>query len=244
MRLCQRVRLRALLTFMFTALLVLSACSPGSPDRQHGMKGPGGGRSGGGAAGSPTQLYSRALALKAGGHCDRAEGPLARLAGFGRGYEMAQFHFGDCLILRSERSGDTERGHLVSLGTVWLERAANSRDVDAQGRLVELYIEERFGQLDVIAAATWYLIFQANPARTQFALKEISANSKTRLFALATSEDWAEAKARQNAWSPVVQEAKVPSAGFAPDQAGRGSGSKRDGGRGGGGRRGGGGSKG
>ena len=226
-----RVRLPSSLTLLSLIVLLLTACASDG-GRQHASKGSGGGRAGGG------DLYSHAMALKRSGDCEAAERPLARLAAQGGGFEIAQFHLGDCLIHRSTEASGPGHELLVNQGLHWLELAANSGEPKAQARLVETYAANNGA---VVQAATWYLVFQDNPKRTFLEIVEIDPQAKETLFRLATEEDWKMAQVNADAWSKVIQEVKVPPAGFPPDQASKPSGGKgggRGGGRGGGGRKG------
>lgn len=227
-----RVRFPSSLTLLSLFVLLLTACASDG-GRQHASKGSGGGRSGGG------DLYAHAMTLKHSGDCEAAERPLARLAAQGGGFEIAQFHLGDCLIHRSVETNGPGQELLVNQGLYWLELAANSGEPKSQARLVETYVGDD-GDGVVVQAATWYLVFQDNPKRTFLEIVKIDPHTKETLFRLATEEDWALAQVSANAWVKTIQEVKVPDAGFPSGQAGRPSG-KKGGGERGGGRRGGGG---
>lgn len=203
-----RVRLPSCLALLSLFLLALTACAS-QGGRQHASKGQGGGRSGGG------DLYSHAMALKHSGNCEAAERPLARLAAQGGGFEIAQFHLGDCMIRRSAEMRGPERELLVTRGLHWLELAAGSGEPKAQARLVETYVSDG----GVVQAATWYLILRDNPKRTFLETVEVAFESRETLFRLATEEDWVLAQVSADAWTRTIQEVKVPDAGFPPDQA-------------------------
>ncbi len=204
----------------------LNACASGG-DRRHGMRGSGAGASG--------DLYARAMTLKASGRCTAAERPLTRLAKQGGGFEIAQFHLGDCLLLRTGEMQGPEREFLVKQGLYWLELAANSGEPKAQALLVETFVDEASGTLDVAGATAWYLIFQDNSRRTFLEIVEIDPEARKTLFRLATEQDWEAAKVTADAWTRVIQEVKVPDARFPASRAERPG--RRSGERGGGGER-------
>lgn len=232
------MRLSMSLLVPLACLVILSACASGG-GREHASKGPGGGRSSGPAGGD---LYSRAMTLKSTGRCEAAEKPLERLARQGGGFEIAQFHLGDCMLMRTSTVEGPQIELLISRSLYWLELAANSGEPKAQARLVEVHVNETLGTLDIVEAATWYLIFQKNSKRTFLEIVEIDPEAEATLHRLATEEDWATAKTKADGWSRVIQEVKVPDAGFPTSRTEKPSGRDRGGNRGG--RRGRGGGKG
>ncbi len=214
------------------AALLVTACAGDRGERNRHHAGQAGG----------ADLYSHAMKLKRSGNCEAAERPLARLAAQGGGFEIAQYHLGDCMAHRSADMAGPERELLMTQGLHWLELAAGSGEPKAQARLVEFYIGDHMGAPAPVQSATWYLIFQDNPKRTFIEIVEVDPGPKDALFRLATEEDWKKAQANANAWSKVIQEVKVPDAGFPPDQTkkkprgkGDGKGRGKGGGHGGGG---------
>lgn len=222
------MRLPSSVAVCLIVLTGLNACTSGG-DRRHGMRGSGGG------AMTSGELYSRAMSLKASGRCEAAERPLMHLAKQGGGFEIAQFHLGECMLIRTAQRRGPERELLIKQGLYWLELSANSGEPKAQALLVETLVDEASSTLDIQAAATWYLIFQDNSKRTFLEIVEIDARSTETLFRLATEEDWKHARVKARAWSRILQEVKVPDAGFPasratrPDGRKKGRGSKGDG---------------
>lgn len=225
-------------------LLALSACSSGG-GRHHARKGQDTHRGadwGGGGAQSPADMFTHALALKSSGDCRGAVVPLKRLAAFGGGFEIAQFHLGDCLLRRAAWTTDAERELLTGQGLHWLKLSARSDEPRSQALLVEFYMDADHERPDVLTAATWFLIFEDNGKRNYIETVAINPAAITRLNALAHDSIWAEAKVAAEAFRPEIQDAKAPDAAYPgtttsgkQDRKGKGrggrGGSRRGGGR-------------
>lgn len=217
-------------------LLALSACSGGG---RHHAAGQGGGDThagGGGGARSPSDMFTRALALKSSGDCKKAEAPLKRLAAFGGGFEIAQFHLADCLLTRANKAPGAQRTLLTGQGLHWLELSARSDEPRSQALLVEFHMDVAHETPDVLTAATWSLIFNDNGKRNYIETVVIAPAATARLDAAASDEIWAEAEEAAKLFRPEIQEAKAPDAAYPGAQQ---SGAKARGGRGRGGKGGG-----
>lgn len=224
-------------------LLALSACSGGG---RHHAAGRGGGDTHAnagdrGGARSPSDMFTRALALKSSRDCRKAEAPLKRLAAFGGGFEIAQFHLADCLLRRAKKATGAERTLLTGQGLHWLELSARSDEPRSQALLVEFHMDVAHKTPDVLAAATWSLIFNDNGKRNYIETVVIAPAATARLDAAASDEIWAEAEEAARAFRPEIQEAKAPDAAYpgvkqsgTKARGGRGRGGKGGGGRGGG----------
>ena len=79
--------------------------------------------------------YVNAVNLKAAGRCERAERTLEVFARQGVGFEVAQFHLGDCLTRRALNADGAERELLMRRGLHWLELAAYSKEAKAQEQI-------------------------------------------------------------------------------------------------------------
>lgn len=214
-------------------LLTLSACSSGGGRHHAGGRGPG---EGGGGARSPGEMFTLALNLKASGNCRKAEAPLKRLAAFGGGFEIAQFHLADCLLWRAEHASPAEEQLLTSQALHWLELSARSDEPLSQARLVDFHMDESHKTPDVLTSATWFLIFEDNGKRHYVETAAIDPQATRRLHALASDEIWAEAQEAADAFHPEIQDAKVPDGAYPGAQQGqrkgRGGKGRGEGGRG------------
>lgn len=227
-----RPRLNSSVAITLICLLALSACSSGG-GRHHGARG-----DGGGGARSPSDMFTHALALKSSGNCKGAEAPLKRLAAFGGGFEIAQFHLADCLLRRSKNAGGAERTLLTGQALHWLELSARSDEPRSQALLVAFHMDEAHETPDVLSAATWSLIFNDNGKRNYIETVVIDPAATKRLNTAASDDIWAEAEEAARAFRPEIQEAKAPDAAYpgASGNSKQGRGGRGRGGKGGGGR--------
>ncbi len=180
-----KILLRALVTaaiFPLGALGPDTAAANDDPDasfeggqRGGGKGGPGGkGRRGGGPGDSEhpgddsrnrensftfnaTRIYARAMQFKAYERCAEAV-PLFRcLAKRGRGYELAQYHLGQCLLtLRRTSTDEAGKADHWTKATAWTRLAADAGLAEAQGALALMLVDSQNTETDPTQAGTRY----------------------------------------------------------------------------------------
>ncbi len=164
-------------------------------------------------SGNSTAIYEKALAAKADGDCTQAITGLERIAAFGRGFEIAQYHLGDC-YLRLAAIGEPDQKNALEIKAAnWLIKSAQSNNVDAQLALIPLYLNGTAVAQNPIEAGRWFLLFERNPALHTFSAATLDPTVKDRLYAMLTEEDWLTARALVQKWAPVIQEAQLPDRG-------------------------------
>lgn len=178
---CQAVRSVSFLRFPVLLILgFLSACASDSPQKRAAQAQKTTQR----LAQIPTvdissRLYSQALDLKSDGDCDKAIPLFHRLAMRGQGFELAQYHLADCLLMTAPSSA-TDTSWLEAL--LWMRRAAEAGAPEAQGRLAALYAIGPENARNLVEAAMWYHLFQVNPARKKPGFSSrMSETEKTRI---------------------------------------------------------------
>jgi len=190
---------------LVVAASVLSAC--GSEPRDGGPSGAGP------DAMTPiraTAIYTEALKSKETDGCVSALESLSLLASWGRGYEVAQYHLGDCYIEMGKTEAEPARGASLASGLKWLTLAANSNNVNAQGKLVEVYLYGLGVAPDSVEAGKWYLLNQRNSIRREIGAKDVAPDLVKALNQSLSDGEWTEAEARADAFVPTVQELKAP----------------------------------
>lgn len=226
---------RTILLGMGAAGLSLTACAG-----PRGRGRPGGGRGGGSSARDPDQ-FSRGLEHKHAGDLDEAIRYFAQVAGMGAGYEVAQFHLGDCFLRQGDAVDDEgEIRQKFREGAFWISLAAQSGEVNAQARMAGLYFDGKGVAQDLAEAGTYVLLAEGN-LRAEFtsngSLAELS-----RVRDGLSADDWAEAERRAAEFIVLKQTSRnfpiMRREGRSRPSGGRGDGGGRGGGGRGGGRRG------
>jgi len=111
---------------------------------------------------------ARGIELKQAGQFEEAIPFFAQVAGLGAGYEVAQYHLGDCLVrLGDVESDPTRTSQKYREALIWIGLAAESGYVKAQARLAELLHQGRGVAADNFEAAK-YLILAERNARSTF----------------------------------------------------------------------------
>ncbi len=208
-----------LLSIGLIALFVVAACAgpsgnrgPGGPKRG----GPPGGGGPGFAAGGPIQqgpdrFYSQALALKRDGNCAEAVPLFKRVAEIGRGYEIAQYHLGDCLLQTAVEKGTGAQAEMDNaLAMHWLLKAAHSNNADAQGKLAAIYLNSDVVAQDRVAAAKWYLLYMRNPIQVKVGATALAPGVERYLLDELRPQEWAAATAAADSWQVVQQDINRP----------------------------------
>ena len=147
-------------------------------------------------------LYLRALELKASGNCAQSIPIFYRLARRGEGFELAQFHLGECLMRGAEQS--TTSTEFLS-GLVWIRRAADAGAPQAQATLALFYLGGPEALREPAEAALWFTLFQSNPQRKKPGFSSPLSGEELGRLEAAFSEDLrAEAQERARNWQRKV----------------------------------------
>lgn len=154
----------------------------------------------------PLEPEERGEELRLSGHCDQAIPIFRRIAARG-GFEIAEYNLGLCLFDVSAAEGDPKRAaELKHEATDSIIKAANGGLAVAQIKLVNLYLDGVGVTIDPIEAGKWSLIYHANGARYVIGLKDVPDALQARLDGALNAANWAEARARANAWTPTVKD--------------------------------------
>ena len=205
-----------LLSVAIVSLFFVAACA-GGPSGGGGPGGPGrGGPPGGGFAkgpgGPPPQqgddrFYSQALELKRDGNCAEAVPLFKRVAEMGQGYEIAQYHLGDCLLKTAATKGPGAQADMDNaLAMHWLLKAAHSNNADAQGKLTAIYLDGKVVGVDRVEAAKWYLLYMRNPIQVKVGATALAPGVEQFLLDELRPQEWAAATAEADSWQVVQQD--------------------------------------
>ncbi len=145
--------------------------------------------------GAPPEQFAAALALKDTGNCADAMPTFERLAQRGRGWELAQVHYADCLL---------EAGQ-VDDALKWLTLAAESNEPRAQARLALAYLEGTGVTTDPVQAAKWYVLATRETLEGLVADSDLPPDFRARLDAGLTERAKADGAALAAAWIPTYQ---------------------------------------
>jgi len=147
-------------------------------------------------------LYLRALELKASGNCAQSIPIFYRLARRGQGFELAQFHLGECLMRGAEQSAISTQ---FLSGLVWIRRAADAGAPQAQATLALFYLGGPESLRDRKEAALWFVLFESNPQRKKPGFSSPLSDEEVGRLEAAFSEDLrAEAEERARNWQRKV----------------------------------------
>lgn len=180
-------------------VLLVAACAPGRrPPMSGGHGAPGGGAHEAGVN-QPAAILAHARDEQAKQGCAAAIPSYRVVAGFGEGYEIAQYELGQCL-LTAEGSGPAETALYREESLFWLRRAAWAGDPRAQGRLAFILSGAKDQIRDGIAPAPeaalgWALVYAANSERDLYGLKPVYPEIMTYLHATLTAADEKKAEA-------------------------------------------------
>jgi hypothetical protein len=151
--------------------------------------------------------YETGMKLKSEGHCDQAVPLLEPVAAQGRGFEVAQYQVGLCLLdLGRNAATPAERSELEAKAARWILLAGNSGLGAAQEQLSRLSLDGVGLPADKIEAGKWALLFRHNPMRLQIGPRDLDRQLDKRLQEALSADDWVAATARADGWSPVIQE--------------------------------------
>ncbi len=226
-------KIRTLFIILFIAAFAAACAAPSGGRGPGGPGGPGRGGSpdgamakkmakrGGARPSSPGDFfYSQALALKNDGKCEEAIPVFSKLAEMGYGYEIAQYHLGDCLLTVAGDEEDPSRAAVhEALALHWLLKAGHSNNADAQGLLAALYLDGYVVPEDRVEAAKWYLLYMRNPIQLKVGAMPLPAGLEVYLLDELRPQEWAKATEEADAWQVVKQEINRPSDDGKPRRA-------------------------
>jgi TPR repeat protein len=215
-------------TILITALAaaLLGACATGS---SHEARGPAP------SIDQPERLLAHARNVQAEKGCDKAIPTYRVLAGFGEGYEVAQYELGACLLETAPASEQTVL--LTQEGLFWLRRAAWAGNARAQWRLAMVLSGAPSPYAENVAAVPteamgWALVYKDNATRELYGLAPVypkvlnhlkatlpqSAKTEATTFA----DDFVEVK--MAIYTPPARGANAEQSGKPPSQGQHGPG--------------------
>lgn len=153
------------------ALLIMAGGCASGPQQGPRGQGPAAGLS------QSRLLLASAREMQAEQGCAKAVPTYRIVASFGADYEVAQYELGACLLEMAANSGP-EAALFRDEGLLWVKRAAWAGAARAQHRLASLLSGAGYDQgtgvaPDPQAAMGWALVYQANPARSLYALPDV-----------------------------------------------------------------------
>lgn len=217
---------RMALSFIGVLAAGLAACAGPGRRGPGGPGGPGGMSSGG----SPAD-FSHGVGLKMRGDFDAAIPYFAQAAGMGSGYEVAQYHLGDSLLLKSALLHGEEAANMQREGIFWIGFAARSSDVNGLAKMAELHFTGTGVAQDRVEAGM-YMLMASSHARSDFIANDLRRTLEDMRLVLSEAE-LAEARARAAAFMPIVQSQRDFPRRERSQSGGRPSGSRPPGGGGG-----------
>lgn len=164
------------------------------------------GSSGGGGHRRDADPYEQAIRLQGTGDCARAAPLFQSLAVRGRGYEMAQYNLGECLLdLARSATSPAAAARQRAQAATWIVKAANSDLAVAQEAAERLYLDGVGVAADPVEAGKWALLFLRNPLRLEVGPVAPDPTLETRLSHRLTAAQWRQARLRADQWAPVDQ---------------------------------------
>jgi len=160
-------RLPATIIATLLSAALLGACATGS---SHEARGPAP------SINQPERLLAHARKAQANKGCDKAIPTYRVIAGFGEGYEVAQYELGACLL---ETAPTSEQASLLTQeGLFWLRRAAWAGNARAQWRLAMVLSGAPSPYAENVAAVPteamgWALVYKDNATRELYGLAPV-----------------------------------------------------------------------
>jgi hypothetical protein len=141
--------------------------------------------------------------LIAQGKCDEAVPILRGLAGR-QGYEVSQYHLGQCLITLADAEHDaTQAADMRKEAATRILRAADTGFAEAEAAAVPLYLDGIGVQKDPVEAEKWALLYRHNGMRLAIGLPDIAPALSSRLDAALSEAARTQAQARADSWAPA-----------------------------------------
>ncbi|MGD0192778.1 MAG: hypothetical protein ABSD74_18725 [Rhizomicrobium sp.] len=141
--------------------------------------------------------------LRLSGRCDQAV-PLYRQLSDRAGYEISQYHLGECLLTLADAEHDAahaadERKEAAK----WILRAANAGFAAAEAAAVALCLDGVGMEKNPVEAEKWALLYRHNSMRLAIGLPDIAPDVASRLDAALSESQRAQAESSADAWSPT-----------------------------------------
>lgn len=189
-------------------LISVAACASG--------RGPGPGHFGGAAGAtfdSPGFVLAAARDQQAKKGCAEAVPAYRVVSAYGKGFDVAQFELGACLLEMSAEQGP-EAGLFREEGLFWLRRAAWAGNARAQRALAGALSGALGGDIDPKPgeAMAWALIYGENSDRELFNLPPIDNSVTERLENALSEEEVSAAISFANSFSQISMEPFTPPA--------------------------------
>ncbi|VAW06538.1 hypothetical protein MNBD_ALPHA05-1504 [hydrothermal vent metagenome] len=163
-----KARLPATILATLLAAALLGACATGP---SHEARGPAP------SINQPERLLAYARQTQANKGCDKAIPTYRVIAGFGEGFEVAQYELGACLLEIAPTS--KQAALLTQEGLFWLRRAAWAGNARAQWRLAMVLsgapASPHAGNVDAVPteAMGWALVYKENGTRALYGLAPV-----------------------------------------------------------------------
>lgn len=159
-------------------------------------------------------LFARASAMKERKEYREAAQAFSLMAGWGRGWEVAQYQLGTCLLAMADAPGANDSpADLRREAFVWIKLAADSGIKLAQSRLA-LMLRDGIGiEPNLLAAATYATLAEQGSGDIPLIRSSTEANVATSLADRLTAEDWAEVRNRARNFAPIIQSVRQPTPG-------------------------------
>lgn len=196
---------RASIGVLLMAAALLAGCSGRDADRP---------RIGSVSMMNGPALFARASDFKERKQYHEAAQAFSLVAAWGRGWEVAQYQLGTCLLaIADQPSGLDNPADLRREAFIWIKLAADSGNKAAQSRLA-LMLRDGIGATpDPLAAATYAILSEQGSGDIPLVRSAAEAAVGESLQQRLAPADWAEAKRRARSFSPIVQSARQPTPG-------------------------------
>jgi hypothetical protein len=141
--------------------------------------------------------------LRLSGRCDRAV-PLYRQLSDRAGYEISQYHLGQCLVTLADAEHDAARAaDERKEAAKWILQAANTGFAAAEATAVTLYLDGVGVDRNPVEAEKWALLYHHNGMRLSIGLPDLAPDLTSRLDAALSDTQRAQAETSANAWNPT-----------------------------------------
>ena len=154
--------------------------------------------------------FDDALAFKNQGEYAEAAELFEEMARLGGGWEVAQFHLGECkLALSAQAIDQSSRQQLRNEAFFWIHLAAHSGNAEAQGRLAEFYWKAIGTPKKRVDAGKFLVLYEHNPSKRAFGLNIVSRELAQDIRKGLSEDEMAQAEVLASAFVPVRQPARL-----------------------------------
>ena len=153
----------------------------------------------------PLSTYETALKYLQKNDCERGQEILQPMIKEGAGNEVALLDIGYCYVQKASQTSDpAAAASLRKIGVDWILRAANAGQRRGQQELARQYLEGGVFAPDPKEAGKWFLIWKSNRGAFQVDPTASDQDLERKLQSTLTAADWEVARARAEAWHPVI----------------------------------------